>query len=381
MRGHWLSGTRKLNRHYQSGGGVGQSSFVLGEMIYSIVGIMYNRPDGEYYHYVMGNVNYERFYSDDSRNAIVAPLYNIFNTAPTFQSQSKEHMIYANWGFDVDTYNWFISGRPLWNAELPVWKYGLIAGDPYWAYSYDATNNTDEVMQWFMSNESNGNLNQNGKTRNGLGDIGQSRALYVKNAPSIIGQYSFSDVYGNDEFNVIIPVYEVIAIPDDGSSATSQTKVVFTDNTSIRIPSKTRFIGYDKTNIQRVPCPEPIDFNAYIDSSYNVYVNYAMYAGYIPSGYDNIYGGYDIAEIGAIRSFRTNLFPSDRIFEFLVWNNKTAQVSVDNPERISAGTYTDPDTGIMMNMVYAIRLDHLEVGTYAIGQKVINDTLFTGQFG
>ena len=377
MRGHWLSGTRKLNRHYQSGGGAGQSSFVLGEMIYSIVGFMYDRPGGEYYY--IDNVDYDRFYSDDSHNVIVAPLYNIFNTAPTLQNIGKEHMIYASWGFNMSTYNWYVSGRPSWNAELPVWKYGLISGDPYWAYSYDSGNRTDEVMQWFMSNESNGNINQNGKDRNGLGNISMNRALYFKNAPSIVSQYSFSDVYGNDSFNVVVPVFEVVAIPDDGGLATANTKVVFADNPQITIPSKTRLIGYDKTNIQRVPCPEPSDFNAYIDSSNNIYVNYAMYAAWVPRGYDYIYGGSDICELGAIRSYRTYLYPSDKIYEFLVWNNGIN--GVNNPERISAGTYTDPDTGIMMNMVYAVRLDHLEVGTYSIGQRVINDTLYWNQFG
>jgi hypothetical protein len=378
MRGHWLSGTRKLNRHYQSGGGAGQSSFALGEMIYGIIGFMYDRSGGEYYY--IDNVNYERFYSDDSRNVIVAPLYSIFNTEPTLQSVGREHMIYASWWLNMSTYNWYISGRPSWNAELPVWKYGLIAGEPYWGYSYDASNNTDEVMQWYTSSESNLNINQNGKDRNGLGDIGWSRALYVKNAPSIVSQYSFSDVYGNDSFNVVIPVYEVVAIPDDGGLATADTKVVFTDNPQITIPSKTRLIGYDKTNIQRVPCRETGQFNSYIDSSDNVYVNYAMPADRVPRDYQYIYGGYDISELGAIRSNHTYLYPSDKIFEILVWNNKPAQISSDNPERISAGTYTDPDTGIMMNMIYAVRLDHLEVGTYSIGQRVINDTLFLGQF-
>ena len=375
MRAHWESGTRKMNRHYQSGGGK-SDSFILGGMYWPLMGLMYDRPDGETYTNYSSSYLKQQFYSDDSNNIIVAPLYKLFDTAPTKQSEETSHLMYGYWDIISPAYTWKLSGgNPTWNTEAPVWRYGMKQGIPYWVYEPGHYNTAYDFMSYYRGTESDELVNQNGKNRLGLYDevLTYDFSLYSRNVSQ--SYKSFEDEYGYDGFKVVIPIYELIAIPNSGNNNKAE-KIVFTDNTSLEIQPKIKLKGFDR-NPQRVPFSTPANFNAFVKPS-GTYINYATMANQTGPNYE--YGSHYVAETGVIRTLGRTLFPSDQIFEPL-WYNDSPNSYTDDPKKLVAGNHYNPDTGIYTEMIYAIRLDHLEyMINYEIGQSVIPEKIWSRQY-
>ena len=297
MRAHWESGTRKMNRHYQSGGGK-SDSFILGGMYWPLMGLMYDRPDGETYTNYSSSYLKQQFYSDDSNNIIVAPLYRLFDTAPTKQSEETSHLMYGYWDIISPAYTWKLSGgTPTWNTEGPVWRYGMKQGVPYWVYEPGNYNAAYDFMSYYRGTESDELVNQNGKNRLGLYDEAWTSdySLYSRNVSQ--SYKSFEDEYGYDGFKVVIPIYELIAIPNSGNNNKAE-KIVFTDNTSLEIQPKIKLKGFDR-NPQRVPFNTPANFNAFVKPS-GTYINYATMANQTGPNYE--YGSHYVAETGVIRT-------------------------------------------------------------------------------
>ena len=375
MRGHWLTSTRKLNRHYQSGGG-SSDSFTLGGMYWPLIGFMYDRPDGETYNNYSETYLKQQFYSDDPNNIIVAPLYKLFDEAPTKQSEETSHLMYGYWDIIPPSYNWKLTGgTPTWNTEAPVWRYGMKQGVPSWVYQPGDYVPSYDIMSWYRGTESDELTNQNGKNRIGLYDEPMTFdfSLYSRNVSQ--SYISFEDEYGDDGLNVVIPIYELIAIPNSGDSSRNE-KIVFTDNTSLEISPKIKLKGFDK-HPQRVPFNATSHYNTFVKPS-GTYINYAMMATKAGPNYE--YGSHYVAETGVIRTLGRLLFPSDKIFEPL-WYNDSPNSYTDDPKKLVAGYHYNADTGIYTEMIYAIRLDHLEyMSNYEIGQSVIPERILPRQY-
>jgi len=323
FRGHWLSGTRKLNHHYQSGQG-GESSFVLSEFRGPVMGFEYSGQGERYYS------SDDRFYSSATEKVIVAELYLLEGGGlPTTYTQEIKHALYSNW--TVNGSNRFAAGTYRWNVDIPVWKYTEHKAYPHWAYSQSGL-----MLRVYKTVDDN-RYNQNG--------ISMTPNSYTEGTSS-----SFETMYDSFEADVVEPIYEIVAMPDSGFG---QQMVILTDDTdfSNTYPNDMKFVGYKKNGIERVWCGGTDGVRSYVLNDGNAYVA-------------NIRRGYsETTEIVAL--------PNPGVFAGRVLY---VPIRDDNGNFISAGQYTDPDTGIISNMVYFVRCVRLEKGTYELPLQLLSES-------
>lgn len=320
MNGHWLSGTRKLNKHYQSGQG-GSSSFVLTGFTVSIHGFEYS-GHGERY-----NQSDSRFYSDDTEKVITAQLYKICDSLPTnYTLENNVHSLYSQWGVTAQSGFYSINNQRRWNATVPVWKYGEFTTEPYWAY--DSYYNE---IQWLESTVEDININQNGIDRLSLPHF------YVKGTAR-----SFENIYNDFEQDIVIPVYEIVAIPNMGGNINGIGVIMTHDGTfNDTYENKITLKGYKRAGIERVACDPISEFFTIIPSDNKIYRYY---------GYGEIFG------LGG------GTFYGDVMYRPMLDTSSNA---------IVAGNYTDPDLGITYEMIYYMRLVRLEKATYNMSTRVL----------
>lgn len=330
MYGHWQSGTRKLNRHYQSGG---EGSFLYTGMVRPLMGFEYS--DYETYN---DQINDPNFNSDDSDNVIVAPIYQI--DIPTNHETKNERILMDQW--KIDNNGWFSdqTGNER-DLTVDVWHYGIFRGEPHFAYS----NTSTPYMDWAAPTETDNDVNQNGIDKNNL--TGALYYTYLQNT-----QYSFEDMYGQKEVNVVIPYYEILALPDYiGSGQSRNYGVIITPNGTFddHYENKIRV-----TNLKRRA--NRVGNNANYPQSSLVYGNYGLY---VPDTTDkfNIMNYYYsttrmINESGALG--RGLAFDGDVMCSFIARMDS----SVDNG-LIEAGID-------FYGYYYALRLDHLKVEKHKI---------------
>lgn len=322
MNGHWLSGTRKLNKHYQSGQGQGYGSFVLTGFTISIMGFEYSGQGERYL-----PQEDSRFYSDDTEKVITAQLYKICDSLPTsYTLENNVHSLYSTWGVTAQNGFYSISSNRRWNANIPVWRYGEFTAEPYWAY--------DSVyyeIRWDEDTVGDVNINQNGI------DVNDLPNFYVKGTAT-----SFENMYNDFEQDIVIPVYEIVAIPSTGSNMTG-LGVIMTPNGTFNdtYENKITLKGYKRAGIERVACSSSNEFYTVIPSDNKIYRYY---------GYDEIYG------LGG------GTFYGDVMYRPMLdkFSNK-----------IVAGNYTDPDFGTTYEMIYYIRLVRLEKARYDMSTRVL----------
>lgn len=217
MRGHWLSGTRKLNKHYQSGndsGGGGLKTFTYRDMEWPICGFEYDAPDGYY-------AKENGYYNATSSNIEFAPVYKIFNSAypSTPISTETRYVMYSKyWRYDNGYYKKATQSYEVIRGQYPVWYYGEFRGDPYWAYNNKNNHNNpygdpDDPpfgeMAWekVIRNDEGQPINQDG--------INYNQTQWGIYFPT--GWYPghrFEDIYNGKILKVLIPVFDLIAIPN-----------------------------------------------------------------------------------------------------------------------------------------------------------------------
>lgn len=321
MNGHWLSGTRKLNKHYQSG--QGNSSFVLTGFGSPLMGFEYS-GQGERYRWNTGD---PRFYSDTTEKVIAAQLYKVCNGLPTsYTLETDVHSLYSTWGIGQSGF-YSINTNRRWNANIPVWRYGEFTAEPYWAYD-----STYDEIKWGVETVDNQYINQNGIDE-------QSLPYFYRKGTN----KSFENVYDDFEQDIMIPVYEIVAIPSTGSNMVG-LYVIMTPNGTFNdtYENKIKVTGYKKAGIERV---EGIDTgsNPYIvtPSDGNVYLY---------TGMSEIYG------------LCGRNFLGDVIYVPMLDRNGN---------KIVAGNYTDPDLGITYEMIYYMRLVRLEKARYNMSTRVL----------
>ena len=230
MNGHWLSGTRKLNKHYQSGQGTG--SFVLTGFGSPLMGFEYS-GQGERY-----GTQDQRFYSDTTEKVIAAQMYRIFeNGFPTsYTLEQNVHALYGIWNVSSQGWQAQTSGR--WNATIPVWRYGEFRGTPYYAYD------SQGVIAWRAPTVNDQYVNQNGIDK--YDPPMSNRGYYDTGLAN-----SFENMYNDIDADFIIPIYEVIALPATGSN--TLYKVILTDGTfDDHYENQITLKGYKRAGIERV---------------------------------------------------------------------------------------------------------------------------------
>lgn len=321
MNGHWLSGTRKLNKHYQSGqggGGGGKTTFTLNmNGLYTIKGFDYSGRSGQP----------DRFEEPSTDNIVVAQMYRLFeNNYPTNHTlEQSVHALYAKWASTANGFHAYSSGR--WNATVPVWRFGEFKGDPYWIYNQSAViiYPTWEII-WAHGTDSDAYVNQNGipQPQTGSGNYQYQTA------------YTFEQLYNGKTLHCLIPVYEVIAIPGNGNMV--DYGVILTPNGTFddyypnNITLK-NFVKNDITMIKYSNDPETwMDGNSHTINDPN----------------DNHYIGYNEAEISAVPGINGQ-FIGDCMYVPLYDYNSTETDKV-----IVAGTEDNYD------MIYMVRLKRLE---------------------
>lgn len=334
MNGHWLSGTRKLNKHYQSGqGGGGDITFTA--MTLPIMGFEY----GDFSERYPSGYGFKRA---DAENVITAQMYRMFTTGfPTqYTLEHSVHALYARWQISSNGFTAPSSGR--WSADVPIWRYGEFSGEPYWSYQHFDDN--DEA-QWGEPTADDSEVNQNGiNYRTQL----LSTTRYVKNTT-----ISLESVYNGKTVHVVIPVFEVVALPSTGSD--NYTKGVILSNGSFddHYENKIKLKGYKK-NPKRVYGTQYGSGTTYWFKA----TDGNIYRG--PAGPVEIYGLTD-----------TNGFWGDIIYKPII--RYIADQSDPNYgyNPVSAGTYTDPDTGNTYDMIYYVRIARLEQADYVLPNNVL----------
>ena len=328
LRGHWLSGTRKLNRHYQSGGGGSQWATFHG-MIWGLRGL---KVGNDYDEYTTYNGYFEEPNAD---NISVAPLYHLWDSLPTQHTEELNvPLVYGPWSPYESGVNKgmmrLVSTAQAWSGTRTVWRYGLIYPDPYWAYENGG-------MRWNTPTRDNAQKNQN--------NIAQP----FGNIYDV--SHAFETAYNGKTVKIIQPVLELVAIPRRGYDY--EYSVVQTNQgLTYTFDNKIRVSGLNGQN--RVS-----------GTSYNQ--NYTLETKKNPNGNDRYInsatyaiGSNGWSEAGAIAWGDHNAsshFPGDELYVPLVGEYN----STYNMHNIYAGTWTDPDLGFTETMIYAVRLDHLEI--------------------
>lgn len=319
MRGHWLSGTRKLNRHYQSGGG--ESYIVIGDMTHNLVGLEYSRPTENYYVAANGE-----FYNHDDDNIVTAHIYQI--ELPSNKEIKHERYLAGKWikpGSGHGQGYWYIQNHSFDSVvEEDVWHYGIVRGDPKMAYA-------PNTIHWNAKTDTNSNINQNGIDRRDL----EIQAFY-----NIYFPYSHYDVqYAGVERKVLIPYYEVLAFANYHLPGLSDGIIITptgTHNDTYESKMKIKGVqpGFKRVAGVRYYGPGYIRYNqqGLSGDKYNL-----LFHTYVTGGY---------CEEGAIGA---HTFCGEEICIFLndLYNNG-----------LVAGT------GTIGTYYYALRLDHFEVEEY-----------------
>lgn len=318
MNGHWLSGTRKLNKHYQSGqggGGGGKTTFTLNmNGLDTIKGLDYSGRSGQP----------PRFDEPSTDNIIVAQMYRLFeNGYPTsYTLEQNVHALYAKWGSYSNGFHAFSAGR--WNATVPVWRFGEFKGDPYWIYRASSVAVIPTLeLSWAYPTDFDSYINQNG--------IAQPQTIsrnYQRNTA-----YTFEQLYNGKTLHCLIPVYEVIAMPGNGNMA--DYGVIITPNGTFDdyYPNEITFKNFVKRNMTMIQYS--VDPETYMDGDFN-------------DPNDNHYIGYNAAENGAVPGINGR-FIGDCMYVPLYDQNSTETDKV-----IIAGTESN------YNMIYMVRLKRLE---------------------
>ena len=339
MNGHWLSGTRKLNKHYQSGnGGGGLKTFTYRDMQWPIHGFEYDAPDGY-------DAKEDGYYNVTSDNIEFAPVYKIFNSAypSTPVSTETRYVLYSKyWRYDNGYYKKAISSSDVIRGQYPVWYYGEFRGDPYWAYStrneYDPSAG---IMGWGKVIRNNGGTGANQINQDGIYYYQTQWGDYF---PS--GSYPghrFEDIYNGKTLKVLIPVFDLIAIPNLMNVAYDyRPGVDITDEEDPAEPAILK-LKYNGSRPNRVYSIDDWSyrFNMVDDINANI------------SEYFNLTSGF---QLGTMGGFCENLYTILGAF---------------NPQgvrRITAGYASGQE------MVYAIRLKWLEVEEVDPTTKIV----FTG---
>lgn len=326
MRGHWLSsGTRKLNKHYQSGsgGGGGLKTFTYRDMEFPIYGFEYDAPDG-YNRYDIG------YYNATSNNIEFAPVYKLFNSAypSTPISTETRYVLYSKyWRYDNGYYKKAISSSDVIRDLFPVWHFGELRGDPYWAYVTNTHDPSNGIMKWgrVIRHNEGQQINQDG--------IYYNQTQWGDYFPS--GSYPghrFEDIYNGKTLKVLIPVFDLIAIPSLMNYPNSlQARVDITDEEDPAEPAilKLKYNGSKPNRVHSHAVPAP----GYEFSGMAKDINGPI------SEYLSLYFDYGTFQIGTMGGFCENIYT----------------MLVDYNGRIVAGYASGQE------MVYAIRLKWLEV--------------------
>lgn len=335
MNGHWESSTRKLNRHYQSGG---SDTFTLSGLWLSILGFEWGAP---YERYIDTDVN--RFYSPSVEKILTAPFYKFsdINNLPSNYTLDNSTFLYGDWiGSKVpNTYNQGVivnyNNVAPTGWTVPVWRFGDIRPEPYWAYHEVNTN--DFRMAWASPTVYDNQLNQNNIPKPLYGSYRRNHSVIP----------SFEDVYGTDDFTVIQPVYDLIAMPLPTGRPIYSTNLIETNRTpttNMQFENKIKVKGIKKVGIQRCA--------GYGNSSNNyacIRVEEDQTSYYFNNTIDGSVwsSGAGWNEIGQIGGGSTLTFVGDEVFRPLY---KTASPAGG----IVAGTYNSE------TMYYCVRLKMLE---------------------
>lgn len=335
MRGHWLSGTRKLNRHYQSDGGGSEWATFHG-MVWGLRGFKVGNDYDEYTTYS------GKFEEPSADNISVAPMYHLWDSLPTqYTEELNVPLVYGAWApVEAGTNKGMMrltSTAGAWRGTRTVWRYGLIYPDPYWAYG------TGSTMGWDTPTRDDEEKNQNGITR--------PVYPYIYLSPGTVSQPSFETEYSGKTVKIIQPVLELVAIPWRGGLY--EYSVVQTDQGfTYTFDNKIRVEGLNGQN--RVS--GVLQYQGYtLDTKKNPNGN----DRYINSAADT-WKVRGTGESGAIAwgNHQAGIyFPGDELYVPLAGEHDNTY----NMNNIYAGTWTDPDLGFTEIMIYAVRLDHLEV--------------------
>ena len=323
MNGHWLSGTRKLNKHYQSGqggggGGGGKTTFTLNmNGMYTIQGFDYSGRTGQQ----------NRFAEPSTDNIVVAQMYRLFEGGyPTdYTVEQNVHALYGRWSSYSNGLHAFTGGR--WNADIPVWRFGEFKGDPYWIYypSQVAVIPTWEIG-WAQGTDLDTYINQNG----------------IAKPQSISGNYQyqtayeFTQLYNGKTLHCLIPVYELVAMPGTGSMNDKGVILTPTGTFNDYFPNKVTLKDFVKNDITMIKYSA--DPETWMDGTSHV----------INDPDDNHYIGHTYMEISAIPGVN-GLFMGDCMYVPLYDYNST-----ETDKTIIAGSEGNYD------MIYMVRLKRLE---------------------
>lgn len=379
MRGHWLSGTRKLNRHYQSGGGGGMftPSDLLGCPFYWISGFQFGyipydnySYDGyhDYAHTQWGTWDLgTHFYDDDPmyNNIIVAPFYSLGNVN-NLQRQNVETRDAILWDDYGNT-----SGQTVTGSQ-EVWTYGDVGGNPQWFYqSRTMSGTTGEAMYWathtytsYDSNTQYGYINQNGIDNRIYTDRSWlvSTGVYSKNLTGTARTpYPFETAYSGKMVDVIIPIYELVAIRPPRMQLPlniySQYAITFTSETpqNVNLQPYIRLDrDFDRQTIHTVPAMGiPIYNNVYSVNCKSLLINNEMFVAVVPGTTINCY------ELGTL------IGNDQRTFEYMIYLNASNQ-----PDFIVMG-----QNGAGYNMCLARRIKYLKHLSIQIDQYINNNVL------
>lgn len=374
MRGHWVSGTRKLNRHYQSSEG-GDYTLIDG-LPYALIGIQFVGEDERY--------NQEgTFYNDDSRNIVVPPCFqtaNIERDLSTPISIDDVHLQYGEWrnygdniGVDPST----LRGKRRESGtetdiDTKIWRYGKFKGVPQWIKSVPI--NTDDY-EWAWPPANKGNMWWGVRTLESYNveddyDIVNQNRVHAPLRDHIFNDMydtayiddddthmSYEASYAGKTINIIVPVYEIIAMPyieamDHTELHIYQAAIGTSGVVKSKIRIKNLPRGY-KLVCHAIDSPPPLPANAsiYEFNTGNVYKH---------NGYINMVHMYYGYYMGASEIGRFNYlyeFMTDELYYPLFGRNAD-----DSTFPIIAGTIETEDRGTV-NMIYAMRLDHLEIET------------------
>jgi hypothetical protein len=254
MNGHWESSTRKLNRHYQSGG---SDTFTLSGLYYGIAGFEWGAPYEQY------DGNWHFFYDEHVDKVIAAPFYKLFpkNSLPTSHTVEQAHFLYGSWRAQL------VSGQGIIGTNNPssvssetvnVWRFGDIKPEPYWSYD------TSGRMCWAAPTFDDSNVNQNNISR-------ITSNTYLQN-----GARSFETIYGAYEASILQPTYELVALPLRNHSI-SGVNMIETAQTSpsSTFENKIKVKGLKKSGIQRCAGSgdSGVHYARIIDDNVNYYLD------------------------------------------------------------------------------------------------------------
>lgn len=334
MRGHWLSGTRKLNKHYQSGnGGGGLKTFTYRDMQWPIHGFEYDAPDGY-------DAKEDGYYNSTSDNIEFAPIYKLFSSYPsTVVSSETRYVLYSKyWRYDNGYYKKSTSSSDIIRGQYPVWYYGEFKGDPYWAYNtYGANVASSGRMSWEKVIRHNGGTGANQINQDG---VYYNQVLYGNYWPSGVysDNYRFEDIYNGKTLRVLIPVFELVAIPNIMPNPL-QVRVDITDEEDPAEPAILK-LKYNGSKPNRVYSGDDWSYNFNMTNDINETV----------SEYFNLDSG---SQLGTMGGFCENLYTM-----LVAYNSQGVR-------RIVAGYASGQE------MVYAIRLKWLEVDDVDPTTKIV----------